>query len=101
MQFVKYDYAISLVILIVMFVVVWFATEKGLTTAIALLTGGFMNMISSFLALFIATQSNYRIAYSAKFGTGEAFQTTYKACCAIGFGVSSFVILCNLSIIQP
>lgn len=99
MQFVKYNYAACFVVLIVMFVVVWFATEKGLTTAIALLTGGFMNMISSFLALFIATQSNYRIAYSSKFGTGEAFQTTYKACCAIGFGVCSFVTLCKQSTI--
>lgn len=95
MQYIKQEYAICLITLVLVFVAVWLGTEKGLTTAIALLVGGFMNMISSLLALIIATQSNYRIAYSAKYGTGEAFRTLYKACCAVGFGVCSFSTLGN------
>jgi Na+/H+-translocating membrane pyrophosphatase len=83
-----------------MFVAVFFLTDKGPTTSISVLVGGVVNMISSFLALYIATQSNYRIAYSSKYGTGETFRNTYKACCAIGFGVSSFITLCKYGDIQ-
>jgi Na+/H+-translocating membrane pyrophosphatase len=93
MQFIKHEYGFCLAALIIVLAIVWLTTEKGLTTSIAVLIGGLVNMISSYLALFIATQSNYRIAFSAKYGTGEAFRTTYKACCAIGFGVCSFITL--------
>ena len=82
-------------VLALTFVAVFFLTDKGTITSISVAVGGFVNMISSFLALYIANQSNYRIAYSSKYGTGEAFRNTYKACCAIGFGVSSFVTLCK------
>lgn len=50
-------------------------------------------MIVTLLSLIIANQSNYRIAYSAKFGTGEVFRTIHKASCAIGFGVCSISVL--------
>jgi Na+/H+-translocating membrane pyrophosphatase len=70
MQYIKQDYAFCLATLVVVFVIVWLASEKGLTTAIALLVGGFINMIASLLAMILSTQCNYRIAYSAKFGTG-------------------------------
>lgn len=70
MQYIKQEFGFCFVILVIIFVLVWFLTEKGLTTAIALLVGGLMNMVSSLLALIIATQSNYRVAYSAKYGTG-------------------------------
>jgi Na+/H+-translocating membrane pyrophosphatase len=93
MQYIKQEYAFCLVVLVVFFVMTWFLTEQGLATAIALLAGGLVNMLTSLLALYIAMQSNYRIAYSAKFGTGAAFRTAYKACCAISFGVSSFSLL--------
>jgi Na+/H+-translocating membrane pyrophosphatase len=93
MQYIKQEYGFCLVVLVVFFVMAWFLTEQGLGTAIALLVGGLVNMITSLLALLIAMHSNYRIVYSAKFGTGAAFRTAYKACCAIGFGVCSFSLL--------
>lgn len=93
MQYIKQEYAFCLLTLVLVFVTVWLASEKGLATAISVLVGGIMNLISSLIALIIATQSNYRVAYSAKYGTGEAFRTLYKACCAIGFGVCSFSTL--------
>ena len=93
MQYLKQDFAFSFVILVVTFLLVWFLTEKGLTTAISLLTGGFINMLSLFMVNLISTQSSYRIAYCSRFDTGAVFRTAYKACCAIGFGVSSLSLL--------
>ncbi len=93
MQYLKQDFAFSFVIIVVTFLLVWFLTEKGLATAISLLTGGLVNMLSLFMANLIATQSGYRIAYCSRFDTGAVFRTAYKACCAIGFGVSSLSLL--------
>jgi len=93
MRYLKQDFAFSFVILVVTFLLVWFLTEKGLATAISLLTGGFINMLSLFMANMISTQSSYRIAYCSRFDTGAVFRTAYKACCAIGFGVSSLSLL--------
>lgn len=56
-------------------------------------------MLSLFMANLIATQSSYRIAYCSRFDTGAVFRTAYKACCAIGFGVSSLSLLGILKII--
>jgi len=100
MQYLKQDFAFSFVTLVIVFLLVWFLTEKGLTTAISLLTGGFINMLSLFLANMIATQSSYRIAYCSRFDTGAVFRTTYKACCAIGFGVSSLSLIGTVYLIQ-
>lgn len=99
MQYLKQDFAFSFVLLVITFLLVWFLTEKGLTTAISLLVGGFINMLSLFMANLIATQSSYRIAYCSRFDTGAVFRTAYKACCAIGFGVSSLSLLGILKII--
>ncbi len=93
MQYLKQDFAFSFIILLVTFLLVWFLTEKGLTTAISLLIGGFINMLSLFLSNMIATQSGYRIAYCSRFDTGAVFRTAYKASCAIGFGVSSLNLI--------
>ncbi len=93
MQFIKQEYVFCLAILVVVFPGVWFLTEKGLTTAVALLAGGVVNMLLTLISLIIGNLSNYRIAYSAKFGTGEAFRIIHKASCAIGFGVCSISLL--------
>lgn len=100
MQFVKLEYGFCLAVLIAVFLLVWFLTEKGLNTAVALLIGGIINMLSSLLALVIATQSNYRIAYCSRFGTGAAFSSIYKASCSIGFGVCSVSLLGTSPLMQ-
>jgi Na+/H+-translocating membrane pyrophosphatase len=101
MQFIKQDYVCCLALLVLAALPVWLLTEKGLTTAVALLLGGLVNMISSLIALVVATQSNFRVAYCARFGTGAAFRTAYKASCAIGFGVTSVSLLGNSHYTQP
>lgn len=93
MQFLKIEGLTCFGVGVVLFVAVWFLTEKGLTTALCFLIGTFISLVAGIASLFIGVQANYRAAYCTRFGLAPTFQIAYRASTAVGFGVASLSLL--------
>ena len=92
-EFLKQEYLICLVMVIVMFVIITFLTEEGVATAIAFLIGALVSMTCGAIGMVIATQANFRTTYTAKRSLAVAFRTAYRAGCAMGFALVSLGLL--------
>ena len=52
-------------------------------------------MICGAIGMLIATQANFRTAYTAKSSLAIAFRTAYRAGCSMGFALVSIGLLGN------
>ena len=101
-EFLKQEYLICLIFVVVMFVVIWGFIEKFTLpyTSVAFLIGAITSMLSGIIGMMIATYTNYRVTYCAKRGLDEAFRTAYRGGCVMGFSLVSFALLSNIVLIQ-
>ena len=65
----------------------------------AFITGAATSMLCGSLGMKIATFANHRTASCARYSLGSAFNTAFRAACAIGFTLVSLALLILISII--
>jgi Na+/H+-translocating membrane pyrophosphatase len=82
-----------------MFIVIGLVTEYQWWTAIAFLIGALISMVCGTIGMIIATRTNYRVTYCAKDSLSDAFQTAYRAGCAMGFALVSLGLLILLLLV--
>ena len=99
-EFLKAEYSICFIFIIIMFIIITFLTEQGIWTAVAFLIGAVVSIICGIIGMVIATRTNYRVTYCAYGSLSAAFKTAYKAGCAMGFALVSIGLLGKLYIIK-
>ena len=57
------------------------------------MVGAIVSIICGSVGMIIATQANFRTTYCAKYSVGAAFNTAYRAGCAMGFALVSLGLL--------
>jgi len=92
-EFLKQEYLICLIFVVVMFLVVTFLTAKGIMTAISFAVGAIISIVCGCIGMVIATQTNFRTTYCAREGLAPAFRVAYRAGCAMGFALVSLGLL--------
>lgn len=100
MEFLKQEYLICLIFVVVMFIVITFLTEEGVMTAVAFAVGAVISIVCGAVGMVIATQTNFRTTYCAREGLAPAFRVAFRAGCAMGFALVSIGLLGNPSPIQ-
>ena len=111
MAFLKQEYTVLLVFLIIVFLALTFGLPKsesvpniGLYTAIAFACGAMCSVISGFTGMKSATRANVRTSWAAnQFGQGKALSVAYFGGSVMGlavaslglFGVSMFLNIFN------
>lgn len=93
MEFLKQEYLICLIFVVVMFLVVTFLTAEGVMTAIAFAVGAIISILCGCIGMVVATQTNFRTTYCAREGLAPAFRVAYRAGCAMGFALVSLGLL--------
>ena len=91
--FLKEEYLICFIFIVLMFLVIGFVTDYQWWTAVAFLVGAVVSMICGIIGMTIATRTNYRVTYCAKDSLSDAFHTAYRAGCAMGFALVSLGLL--------
>ena len=99
-EFLKAEYSICFIFIIIMFIIITFLTEQGIWTAIAFLIGAIVSIICGIIGMVVATRTNYRVTYCAYGSLSAAFKTAYKAGCAMGFALVSIGLLGILYVIK-
>ena len=99
-EFLKAEYSICFIFIIIMFIIITFLTEQGIWTAVAFLIGAIVSIICGIIGMVIATRTNYRVTYCAYGSLSSAFRTAYKAGCAMGFALVSIGLLGKLYLIK-
>lgn len=99
-EFLKAEYSICFIFIIIMFIIITFLTEQGIWTAVAFLIGAVVSIICGIIGMVVATRTNYRVTYCAYGSLSAAFKTAYKAGCAMGFALVSIGLLGILYVIK-
>jgi len=99
-EFLKAEYSICFIFIIIMFIIITFLTEQGIWTAVAFLIGAIVSIICGIIGMVVATRTNYRVTYCAYGSLSAAFRTAYKAGCAMGFALVSIGLLGILYVIK-
>lgn len=84
-----------------MFFVIFGFIERFQTayTSTAFLIGALTSMACGIIGMMIATYTNYRVTYLAKFGLAPAFRASYRGGCVMGFALVSIGLLSRSSTI--
>lgn len=82
-EFLKNEYLVCGVFVVIMFVVIIFVVS--VKSALAFLVGAITSMLCGALGMLIATYSNYRTTYTASKSLADGFRTAYRAGCVMGF----------------
>ena len=98
MEFLKQEYFICLVFVIIMFVIIWVLTEEYIYTAFAFAVGAIISICCGAIGMVIATRANYKTTYCAKRSLAAAFRTAYRSGCAMGFALVSLGLLGTFSL---
>jgi inorganic pyrophosphatase len=91
--FLKEEYLICLIFIVIMFFVIALVTDYQWWTAVAFLIGALVSMVCGIIGMVVATRTNYRVTYCAKDSLADAFRTAYRAGCAMGFALVSLGLL--------
>lgn len=92
-EFLKQEYLICLIFVVIMFVVIWTLTAEGAYTAFAFVIGAVISIACGAIGMIIATRANYKTTYCAKRSLANAFRTAYRSGCAMGFALVSLGLL--------
>lgn len=94
-EFLKQEYLVCLIFVLLMFVVIYGAVEEFKTayTACAFLLGAVTSMLCGLIGMLIATYTNYRVTFCARRGLAEAFKTAYRGGTVMGFALVSIALL--------
>lgn len=93
------EYKFCAIMLVVMALIVFLAVDSQNNNAawkpfvaISFLIGGITSMVCGYISMMIATDSNYRVAHSAKTGLSEGFKIALAAGCSMGFILVSIAL---------
>lgn len=100
MEFLKQEYLICLIFVVIMFFVITFLTAEGVMTGVAFALGAIISIICGSVGMVIATQTNFRTTYCARIGLAPAFRVAFRAGCAMGFALVSIGLLGTSSPMQ-
>ena len=94
-EFLKQEYLVCLIFVLLMFVVIYGAVEQFKTayTASAFLLGAITSMLCGLIGMQIAIYTNYRVAFCARRGLADAFKTAYRGGTVMGFALVSIALL--------
>jgi len=78
-----------------MALIIFFAVDEysKIYTTVSFLIGGFTSIISGYISMKIAVNSNYRVSYSARNSLAEAFRVAFGAGASMGFSLVSIALL--------
>lgn len=99
-EFLKQEYTICLLFVVVMFFVIAALTPEGYYTATAFLVGALVSIMCGTIGMAIATSANFRTTYAAKKSLQFAFKTAYRAGVGMGFALVSLGMIVLLIIIM-
>jgi len=92
MVFLKTEYSILLIFIVLVFVAVWFGVTH--LTAFAFLTGAVFSMIAGWFGMNSATKGNARTAWAAKTeGQASALSIAFSSGSVMGISIASLGIL--------
>ena len=92
-SFLKEEYMICLVFILIMMLIIGFTTQYHWWTAVAFLIGALVSITCGIIGMVMATRTNYKVTYCAVNGMAGAFKTAYKAGCVMGFALVSLGLL--------
>jgi H(+)-translocating pyrophosphatase len=99
--FLHREYLYVSVFLIIFTFIVWGACDSFSLpwTAVCFIAGGVTSVVSGYIGMMVAVQSNYRTAFEARRGLAPAFKVAFRAGCVMGFILSSLALLVLLILI--
>ena len=92
-SFLKEEYLICYIFVLIMMIIIGFATQYHWWTAIAFLIGATVSILCGIIGMIMATRTNYKVTYCAVSGMAGAFKTAYRAGCVMGFALVSLGLL--------
>lgn len=91
--FLREEYFICLIFVLIMMLIVGFFTQYHWWTAVAFLIGSLISILCGIIGMAMATRTNYKVTYCAVQGMAGAFKTAYRAGCVMGFALVSLGLL--------
>ena len=92
-SFLKAEYTICAVFIVIMMIIIGFTTQYHWWTAVAFFIGAFVSIGCGIIGMVMATRTNYKVTYCATEGMAPAFKTAYRAGCVMGFALVSLGLL--------
>ena len=92
-SFLKEEYTICFIFIIIMLIIIGFTTQYHWWTAVAFLIGACVSIGCGIIGMIMATRTNYKVTYCATEGMAPAFKTAYRAGCVMGFALVSLGLL--------
>merc|ERR1719491_1722174 len=92
-SFLKTEYQFMFVFVVIMLVIVGFATDEWEDTVPSFVLGAFLSAACGWIGMSIAVQANVRTAHAARTGLNEALKVAFSSGAVMGLGVTGFGIL--------
>jgi len=96
MAFLKAEWRVLIIFAIGVFAVLTFSggsLTKGLLTATAFVTGGFLSALAGYIGMYVSTRANTRTAQAATHGIAGALNVAFRSGLTMGLTVASFGVL--------
>jgi len=96
MAFLRAEWRVLIIFAIGVFAVLTFSggsLTKGLLTAIAFVTGGFLSALAGYIGMYVSTRANTRTAQAATHGIAGALNVAFRSGLTMGLTVASFGVL--------
>ena len=93
MAFLKREYRVLTLFMILFAAIIAFTVEHGPYTAVAFLIGAATSVLSGYIGMKIATQGNVRTASSARQGIAKAFRVAFESGAVMGFGLTGLAVV--------
>jgi len=92
-SFLKTEYQFMFVFVVIMLVVVGFATDEWEDSVPSFILGAFLSAACGWIGMSIAVQANVRTAHAARTGLNEALKVAFSSGAVMGLGVTGFGIV--------
>ena len=96
MAFLKAEWRVLIIFAIGVFAALTFSAgdlTRGLLTASAFVTGGFLSALAGFVGMYVATRANARTAQAATTGIAKALNVAFRSGLTMGLTVASFGLM--------
>jgi K(+)-stimulated pyrophosphate-energized sodium pump len=93
MAFLKREYRVLAIFMLLFAVLIVFTVDHGMHTAGAFLIGAATSVISGFIGMKIATIGNVRTASAARQGITKAFRVAFESGAVMGFGLTGLAVI--------
>merc|ERR1719189_2275176 len=92
-SFLKTEYQFMFVFVVIMLVIVGFATDEWEETVPSFILGAFLSGSCGWIGMSIAVQANVRTAHAARTGLNEALKVAFSSGAVMGLGVTGAGIM--------